>query len=587
MNFELTSGNYKSLRPFQWGEIPRFVVITGKNGSGKTQLLELLNYHFGINNLAKEQQRSQPSNQFYGVITNSDLKGINYKEVVYIPSIWNLGNISASSIQNFNQSIERIKNFILHSRGDEQYKEIAEIVEQKIGKPKNQITSSDIQKNLPIDFFDYIHRIKIHEGLSDAFKTYQAKYAELRDEDKSDFDIRSEIGIPPWEFINDLLETAGFPYFIEKPTSYLGDYHFQLISNIDHDLKINFEDLSSGEKVLISLSIWMFNSNREKRLPKILLLDEPDAHLHPSAIKQFLEVVEKRLVNEYQVQVFITTHSPTTVALSPSYSIFEINSSPTNIKKVRKKEEGIGILTEGLLVVKSNSKFVLVEDKNDAIFYKSVFSILSEKEKINNAIPIIFIPASNKSANISGGCTVVRNWVEKFVKEGMDDIFQGLMDYDNGTNIRETITETQNLHVVSRYSLENYLLDPILIYSSMLHENSPLNVPGINLQHRDEHRISKLTTPKLQKIADFIFGEIEPLLENLTENERSKISISFINRRKLNYPKWFLERRGHDLFSKFKYKYKAAVNYDKLINAMNRQQFIPKDLELTMKKLQK
>ncbi|NAS10568.1 ATP-binding protein [Poritiphilus flavus] len=585
MKFELVNGSYKSLKPFSWSNIPDFVVVTGKNGSGKTQLLELLNYHFGMD-ARKRTSESSPGRPFYQVQTKSDYGVIESKEVVFLPSHWNFGNIGSSNIQNLNQVINRIHSNIISPR-DQEYSEIAAQLISLISKPKQEITVSDIHNNLPIDYYDYIHKIQIYEGLSETFKIYHGKYAELRDEGNSDNEIRQEIGDAPWEIINDLLDKANFPYKVIKPKSYIADYHFRLIGVKDSSIKINFEDLSAGEKVLISLGIWIFNTSRKKRLPKILLLDEPDAHLHPSAIKQFIDVVEKVLVNQYDVRVIMTTHSPTTVALAPEYALFEITSSPTLIKKIRKKDDGIGILTEGLLVVKSNSKYVLVEDKDDVQFYKAVFSVLKDLGKVNAAIPIIFIPASNKSANTSGGCTVVRNWVQKFVIEGADDIFQGLMDYDNGTNIKEGALETPNLKVVSRYSIENYLIDPILVYSSLLHENEIINVPGINLKHKDEHRVSKLPSSKLQLIANYIFREIEPLLPNLGKAERADIPISFINRRKLYYPKWFISRRGHDLYAKFKYKYKKGVDYNKLSNAMIRQQFIPKDLEQIMNLLQK
>ncbi|MBE9597754.1 hypothetical protein [Pedobacter sp. MC2016-24] len=35
-------GRFKSLTSFEWDNIPQFVVITGPNGSGKTQLIELI-----------------------------------------------------------------------------------------------------------------------------------------------------------------------------------------------------------------------------------------------------------------------------------------------------------------------------------------------------------------------------------------------------------------------------------------------------------------------------------------------------------------------------------------------------------------
>mgnify|MGYP003507029760 FL=1 len=35
-------GKYKSITSFNWTEIPKFVVITGPNGTGKSQLLDLI-----------------------------------------------------------------------------------------------------------------------------------------------------------------------------------------------------------------------------------------------------------------------------------------------------------------------------------------------------------------------------------------------------------------------------------------------------------------------------------------------------------------------------------------------------------------
>src|SRR5262245_9742012 len=47
MDLKLTNGEHKSLRsPFEWNQIPNFAVITGPNGSGKTHLLELIDWAF-------------------------------------------------------------------------------------------------------------------------------------------------------------------------------------------------------------------------------------------------------------------------------------------------------------------------------------------------------------------------------------------------------------------------------------------------------------------------------------------------------------------------------------------------------------
>lgn len=586
MNFKLSAGEYKSIKSLQWNDIPKFVVVTGKNGSGKTQLLELLNHHFGTEQQHKNNIARQPANPFHGVKTTAEDCNISVKELVYLPSIWQLGNLGATNASKFTEIINKLYNQITTAGNEAIYQELATIVEGNIGKPKGQITKNDIQEHLPVDYFDYINKIKIHEGLSEAFLAYHCKYAELRDEGKSETEIVSELDQPPWDVINSLLKSADFPYMVNKPKAYMGDYHFELISRKDNNLIINFSDLSSGEKVLISLGIWMFNTSKAKRLPKLLLLDEPDAHLHPSAIKDFITVIEDVLVKKHDVRVILTTHSPSTVSLSPEYALFEMSQDSPQIKPLKSKEYGINLLTEGLIVIKSNIKYVLVEDRNDSKYYNEVFKILKTKGKIKQSVDIVFIPASNKSAGTSGGCTVVRAWVEKFINEGADDIFQGLMDYDNGTNIPESITATTNLHVVDRYSLENYLLDPILIFASLLHENSPPTISGISMTQKDEHKVSKLQTLQLQKIADYFFQEIEPLVNGLTAVDKKRIDVSFITRRKLKYPSWFLNKRGHTLHGLFKSKFKKGVDYDKLINAMIRQEFIPNDLVKTFKELQ-
>ena len=59
--------NYKNIKKgFKWENIPRFAVVTGENGSGKTALLEQINL---IENSNKSENKSIFSNQI-----NSQIK---------------------------------------------------------------------------------------------------------------------------------------------------------------------------------------------------------------------------------------------------------------------------------------------------------------------------------------------------------------------------------------------------------------------------------------------------------------------------------------------------------------------------------
>ncbi len=583
MNFKLNQGHYKSITILDWQNIPELVVITGKNGSGKTQLLELINWHFSP---AAQNKTTNVGHPFYGVQTQLTGFSATDKDVVYLPNMWQIGNLGKTNVTVHNGVIDNLYNYIVMNIKSAQWSELAAVVEASIAKPKNQITKEDIGEHLPIDYIGYTTKINANEGLNQIFQLYYTKVAESRNRQIPEDKIKIALGPAPWEILNKMLEEARFPYIIREPQSIIGDYELKFVKKNNSSIKIDFSDLSSGEKMLIAILIWMYNTGHNNRLPKLMLLDEPDAHLHPSMTKQFFDVIENVLVKQFNVRVIITTHSPSSVSMvSPEY-LYEMSPDEPRVKKLRSKEYGINLLTEGLITVKSNTKYVLVEDDEDAKFYNEIFKIFKSKNKINQNINVLFIASSNRSAGLSGGCSVVRAWVEKFINEGVSDVFQGLMDLDNGTGAAITATSSDNLHFVKRYSLENYLLDPIIVYASCLHNNLPIVIPGISFTQRDEHKVARLEKIKLQRIADHIFSEIEPMVSGLTIADKELEEVSFISRKKLMYPKWFLYKRGHTLHSYFRSKYRAAVNYDKLLETIIRQEFLPNDLADIYKTIQ-
>lgn len=88
----------------------------------------------------------------------------------------------------------------------------------------------------------------------------------------------------------------------------------------------------------------------------MILLDEVDASLHPSMIKNFLNVIQEVFL-ERGISVLVATHSPTTVALSPEDSIYLMN--PSGPKRVTKTSaaEAINILSEGFATLSQGLTF--------------------------------------------------------------------------------------------------------------------------------------------------------------------------------------------------------------------------------------
>lgn len=68
------------------------------------------------------------------------------------------------------------------------------------------------------------------------------------------------------------------------------------------------EEISSGESELIALAIEVLVFSRSKEKDKLLLLDEPDVHLHPDLQQRFTQFVQA-IAEEKDIRVVIATHS--------------------------------------------------------------------------------------------------------------------------------------------------------------------------------------------------------------------------------------------------------------------------------------
>lgn len=71
---------------------------------------------------------------------------------------------------------------------------------------------------------------------------------------------------------------------------------------------IDEDQISSGEAELITLAIEILVFSREPKSDKVLLLDEPDVHLHPDLQLRFIRFIEDVAV-EYKFRVVVATHS--------------------------------------------------------------------------------------------------------------------------------------------------------------------------------------------------------------------------------------------------------------------------------------
>ena len=74
----------------------------------------------------------------------------------------------------------------------------------------------------------------------------------------------------------------------------------------DDGVKLNVHNLATGSKLFFIIKRLLLNGYLDDAL---LVLDEPESHLHPEWIQKFAEIIAL-FVKELRIRVILTTHSP-------------------------------------------------------------------------------------------------------------------------------------------------------------------------------------------------------------------------------------------------------------------------------------
>lgn len=564
-------GKYKSIGPFEWNDIPSFVVLTGLNGTGKSQLLKLI--HASVVDSPHIIERLSISNATFAP-----------EEVSYIEGEWKLHGTGPLDYARTISEVDSLFNNF-RSRGQWHRNDKRDLnlfaafkaVLTSAGKTQpEEVTRDEFVSFFPKYLLENEERMPFI--LSKLFLEYRLAEIDLKAQDYTPEKILESLGAKPWQVVREIIHESKLPFEINDPEglSLFEQFHLKLTHRQTGE-EVDFGDLSSGEKVLISLAFYLFSSQEKKVFPKFLILDEPDAHLHPSMSKQFLDVIKNILVDKYGVQVVMTTHSPSTVILAPDDAIYEMAFDEPRIRKSSSKGHLVSLLTSGLVLVSEGAKYLLVEDEDDKTFYSHIFNELLATGSVDSEVPLIFIPASTKTT--SGGKSVVAGWVKKLRESGLVGILNGLIDGDNGNPISDGI------YKIDRYCIENYLADPIVAYAALLNLGIAPPIAGITLTFGQEHKLASMSDTNLQTIADSILVGIQSRMPSFfTDFDEAKEStlrqVDFVGGKKVSYPGWLLDRTGKKLINEV---YPAALspklNRDQLFQALKRVNLLPDDLK--------
>lgn len=347
-----------NLEPFLLENPPSLMVIAGTNGAGKTALLNLINKANG----------QLPANL---IVTPVLKRKVKYVNVGYVP-----GDIASPNDprQQSEQRIKQIVDYISTGTWNKiSYNQVALETLKKLNTSISELdteatnyakglSESEISNFLPNDLALILQNFQNNEFIAEVCITYNERInsfkIQMYDEGIkiTEEELYTKIGsIPPWEEINQLFERYGFAYRLSVPVN--GIKYFPMFHKLVGDSIVSFNQLSSGEKILVTLVLWGFNS-RQANHTNLLLLDEFDAHLNPSLAKMMMEIISKTLIAKNGLSVIMTTHSPSTVAFTDDQNLFWMEAS----KPIRPatKAEIIPLLSDGFIAVQPDQALGII-----------------------------------------------------------------------------------------------------------------------------------------------------------------------------------------------------------------------------------
>lgn len=552
INLNLES-EFKSLEPFQI-ELPDFVVLSGLNGAGKTQILQSIqNAYASISDEGYHSDFSKYVNPL-SLAPNDPIPTLKSEFTSIIQDSWSKfdyylrvkkRNSEVTFEDHYKNSLHEISIIT----------KISEIAKKSI----NDLNSEDFSNYYPMDF-DLTNIDLFDQNFSNLFRRYLDRYEDnkyslfkFKEGDKnstflSEKDFISNFGEAPWKFINKIFKEADLDYEIHIPTNFNRDIPFELkLVNKINKAQIKFSDLSSGEKVLVSLALAIYNTSFDISVPEILLMDEPDASLHPSMSKKLINVIQEVFVKQKGIKVIMTTHSPSTVALTPEENLYVVNKHTPRIEKVS-KDCVLGILMSGVPSISinyENRRQIFVESKNDVLFYDKIYRRLHKY--LQPEISLSFISSGDSRKDKNGikvsSCDQVINITTTLRNSGNKQVW-GIIDYDLKNTSDNYI---KVLGRGNRYSIESYIFDTILLAALLLRVKI-ISRKELGLNDDENYTDFKyLTVEKLQFISDFIISSVSDKFD--TSNEK-KLIVKYINDKEILVPNWYLHCNGHELEDK-------------------------------------
>jgi len=182
---------------------------------------------------------------------------------------------------------------------------------------------------------------------------------------------------------------------------------FLYLSTGDHDeLKVSPGEVGNGLQSLIDIGMTMDSiAGADSYRSTILIVEEPEAFLHPSAQRQFMQHL--RGVLRGNVQAVLTTHSPIIVD-EAAYNEIVLVRNQRHFHPTIESEKRVAINTSLMTAASAEMFFartvVFVEGEGDRAFFNTLFRRIRAKSRLCPELSALVFQTT-------GGCTFYSPWL--------------------------------------------------------------------------------------------------------------------------------------------------------------------------------
>ena len=453
---------YKCLKHFFLPFTEKLVVLVGPNDSGKTAILEAINYFYkGIRD--GRRIRAMESGKFY-------MKSVDEIEIAAV---------FEDDMKKINCALTLVINSEESPASCEDYRDIVKVSvrkENKIFDEKNirlkdgecSLSPNDIiQEFLPeLIFLTSDRNLKEAYGATSNIVRPVINEVIGRNHHKRSLKaLKEDIDSSLEDKLRKISETFNNVYGLNGrlyPSTRLDigralDWEFYVE---ERSMRIPLREKGAGVQNIVYLNILRLTAEREESRKYFLIIDEIENHLYPYLIHRLLDIIEE--ISRKNYYVLIVTHSPIIINnVDPKcINLIKKEKTKSKIYPIRKEEELIRVNEElevKLSDILGAQTIVLVEGKNDQKFIQNLLKM----SKAHRSFQVISMNgAQNASYYVNVYINIVLRFLGGKILLILDGDDEGKREYKKILNNNRSYIDDKKLHLYifpSRVTMEDML----------------------------------------------------------------------------------------------------------------------------------